>query len=80
LIQIVACRYKAVPVWAVRLMMAFLRLLAALWPGAMRYHAIAQFICIISTRDSVGERCGQHHLRDHFQQLAARHAEQQRLQ
>ena len=68
------------PVWAVRVMMAFLRLLAALWPGVMRYHAIAQFICIVSTRDSVGERCGTHHLRDHFQQLAAGQAQRQRLQ
>lgn len=58
-------------------MMAFLRLLAVVWPGAMRYHAFAQFICVISTCDSVGERCGTHHLKDHFQQLAAQHAAQQ---
>jgi hypothetical protein len=70
-------RYKAVPVWAVRLMMAFLRLLAVVWPGAMRYHAFAQFICIISTRDTVGERCGTHHIKDHFEQLAAQHAARQ---
>ena len=30
------------PLWAVRLMMAFLRLLSYLWPGAMRFHAFAQ--------------------------------------
>ena len=70
-------RYKAVPVWAVRLMLAFLRLLAFVWPGAMRYHAFAQFICVISTRDSVGERCGTHRLKDHFEQLAAQHAARQ---
>lgn len=63
-------RYKTVPMWAVRLMMGFLRLLSLVWSGAMRYHAIAQFITIISTRDSVGERCGTRHLADHFKELA----------
>lgn len=31
----------------------------------------AQFITIISTRDSVGERCGTRHLANHFKELAA---------
>lgn len=38
------CRYKTVPIWAVRLMMGFLRLLSLVWSGAMRYHAIAQVL------------------------------------
>jgi uncharacterized protein YbjT (DUF2867 family) len=64
-------RYKSVPLWAVRLMMAFLRLLAYVWAGAMRFHAFAQFLVVISSHDSVGERCGSRHLADHFAELAA---------
>ncbi len=59
------------PVWGVRLMMAFLRLVSMAWPAALRYHAFAQFLLIISMRDSVGERSGSHRLGDHFRELAA---------
>jgi len=60
-----------VPLWAVRLMMAFLRLLSYVWAGALRFHAFAEFLTVISSHDSVGERCGSRHLKGHFRELAA---------
>jgi hypothetical protein len=72
-------RYESVPLWYMRLKMAFLRPLAVAWPGAMRQRASTQLLFIRCTYDWFSEPCGTRRLQDHFQQLAAQQAEPQQL-
>ena len=65
-------RYRVVPLWALRIVIALLGLLGRPWPKALRYRSFARFLLIVSQYDAVGERCGTRRMVNYMQALAAK--------